>query len=525
MQHQQQAILNTIPDLVWLKDEESRFIAVNAAFGLACGLSPAELLGKSDYDVWPRELAEQYRRDDRLVMTTLEPTHFEEPLEEHSGRRRWIETIKTPYFDESGSVAGTAGIARDIDARKKAEEALASSELNYRELVESTNSIIIRLDVAGRIIFCNESALRFFGYGRDELVGRPIVDTIVPQIESTGRDMHGVITAICADPDRHALSEYENITRDGRRVWISWANKAIVVAAGHQPEILCVGQDITEKRRLQALMVETEKMITIGGLAAGLAHELNNPLGAIIQSTQNLRRRLTAGLAVNEQVAAEVGIDLAGLQQYLERRGIFEILTHITTAGTKAADIIVKMLAFSQNSGLGRSSVNLANLMERAIDFASCDYDLKKRYNFRSITITRAFDPKVPQVIVNVEEIQQVMFNLLKNAAQALAEHPADRLPRIDVKIGVQDGFAVIEVADNGPGIPAAIRAHIFDPFFTTKQVGEGTGLGLSVSYAIIVQHHQGCIQLDSREGEGACFTVWLPCEMANQQVNRVTNE
>lgn len=398
---------------------------------------------------------------------------------------------------------------------------LASSDRNYRELVESTNSIIIRLDMAGRMIFCNEFALRFFGYERDELLWRPIVDTIVPQIESTGRDMRRVIAAICADPDRHALSENENITRDGRRVWVSWANKALAVVPGQEPEILCVGQDITEKKRLQALMLETEKMVTIGGLAAGMAHELNNPLGAIIQSVQNLWRRLSCGLPANEEVAAEEGIDIVALQRYLERRGIFEMLTHITSAGTRAADIIAKMLAFSQKSVIGRTDVQLSELMDRAIDLAACDYDLKKRYDFRGITIRRDYDPTLPPVVANVAEIEQVMFNLLKNAAQALAERPPHRLPRIDVRIGGQDGFAVVEVADNGPGIPGAVRAHIFDPFFTTKQVGEGAGLGLSVSYAIIVQHHQGSIQVDSREGEGARITVRLPCERAKQMANR----
>lgn len=404
---------------------------------------------------------------------------------------------------------------------RTAEKVLASSVPNYRELVESTNSIIIRMDMAGRMIFCNEFARRFFGYERDELLGQPIVDTIVPQIESTGRDMRRVIAAICADPDRHALSENENITRDGRRVWVSWANKALSVVPGQEPEILCVGQDITEKKRLQALMLETEKMVTIGGLAAGMAHELNNPLGAIIQSVQNLRRRLSCGLPANEEVADEEGIDIVALQRYLERRGIFEMLTHITSAGTRAADIIAKMLAFSQKSVIGRTDVRLSELMDRAIDLADCDYDLKKRYDFRGITISRDYDPTLPPVVANVAEIEQVMFNLLKNAAQALAERPADRLPRIDVRIGALDGFAVIEVADNGPGIPAAVRSHIFDPFFTTKQVGEGTGLGLSVSYALIVQHYQGSIQVDSREGEGARFTVRLPCERAKRMANR----
>ncbi len=282
--------------------------------------------------------------------------------------------------------------------------------------------------------------------------------------------------------------------------------------SGQEPEILSVGQDLTEKRRLQAMMLETEKMVTVSGLAAGMAHELNNPLGAIIQGVQNLRRRLSGGLAANEEVAEEVGIDIASLERYLERRGIFDILSHISTAGTRAADLIAKMLAFSQKSVAGRTSVQLSILMDRAIELAACDYDLKKRYDFRSITISRDYDPAAPPVVAHAAEIEQVMFNLLKNAAQALAERPVERQPQIRVRIGALNGFAVIEVADNGPGIPDAVRAHIFDPFFTTKQVGEGTGLGLPVSYAIVVQHHQGSIEVESREGEGARFTVRLPC-------------
>lgn len=509
--HQQQEMLDAIPDLVWLKDGESRYLAANAAFDRACGVSPGELVGKTDYDVWPLDLAEQYRNDDLLVMASGKPMQVEELLEEKGGHRRWLETTKTPYLDESGSVSGTMGIARDIDARKKAENALVSSEYNYRELVERTNSIILRLDAAGRLTFCNEFALRFFGYERDELIGRPVVDTIVPQIESTGRDMRTVIAGICTSPDNYPMSENENITKDGRLVWISWANKAMTVSDGQEPEVLCVGLDITEKRRLQALMFETEKMVTICGLAAGMAHELNNPLGAIIQSVQNLRRRLTGGLVANELVAEEEGIDLASLERYLDRRGIFDMLTHMTAAGTRAADLIANMLAFSQKSFAGRASVQLTTLMDKVIDLAACDYELKKNYDFRSIAISRDYDVAVPPVVVRPAEIEQVMFNLLKNAAQALAARPADRLPLLWVKIAARNGFAVIEVADNGPGIPDSVRAHIFDPFFTTKSVGEGTGLGLSVSYAIVVQNHQGSIEVESREGEGARFTVRLP--------------
>jgi len=518
LQRQQQAILDTIPDMVWLKDTDSRFLTANMAFAKVCGMSPGDLVGKSDYDIWPRELAEQYRQDDQFVMATRQMRQVEEPLEEHDGRRRWIETIKTPFFDEIGGVVGTVGTARDIDARKSAEEALLASEQSYRELVENTNSIILRLDTMGRMTFCNESVVRFFGFSRDELIGRPVYETIVPPTESTGRDLRKIIATMCSDPDHYALSENENIAKDGRRFWVSWANKSVVIAAGQNPEILCIGQDITEKKRLQEMMVETEKMVTIGGLAAGMAHELNNPLGAIIQSVQNLRRRLSIGLAANEKVATETGVDIAAMQEYLNCRGIYDMLAHITTAGTRAADIIAKMLAFSQKSVLGRTSVHLADLVDRAIDLAACDYDLKKRCDFGKIAIVREYDSAVPAVLANVAEIEQVLVNLLKNAAQALVERPADRQPLITVRVASREGFAVMEVADNGPGIPKGYRAHIFDPFFTTKQVGEGTGLGLSVSYAIIVQHHQGSIQVDSREGEGTCFTVLLPCARAKGQ-------
>ncbi|HTY45337.1 MAG TPA: PAS domain-containing protein [Patescibacteria group bacterium] len=123
----QQAILNNIPDIAWLKDKESRFIAVNDAFGRSCGVKPEDLTGKTDLDIWPHELAERYRFDDREVMESGQRKQVEEPLADKEGKVRWIETVKTPIFNEKSEVIGTTGIARDITERKKVEEVLRNS--------------------------------------------------------------------------------------------------------------------------------------------------------------------------------------------------------------------------------------------------------------------------------------------------------------------------------------------------------------------------------------------------------------
>ena len=159
----------------------------------------------------------------------------------------------------------------------------------------------------------------------------------------------------------------------------------------------------------------------------------------------------------------------------------------------------------------------LNEVMDQSIELAGSDYDLKKRYDFRSIDIVREYDPTLPPVTGIVVELEQVFLNLLKNAAHSMMANPVDRPPQIVVRLYQQGEYAVAELEDNGPGMPEEVRRRVFEPFFTTKEPGVGTGLGLSVSYMIVTQNHKGLLEAFSSPDKGTCFCVKLPLSKEEQ--------
>jgi signal transduction histidine kinase len=270
-------------------------------------------------------------------------------------------------------------------------------------------------------------------------------------------------------------------------------------------------EDVTERTRIQALMVQTEKMISVGGLAAGMAHEINNPLGIISQAAQNIERRVSSELPANRQIAEELGIGLETIQAYLAKRDIPQFLWDVREASSRAARIVANMLQFSRKSESTLQSASLADVLDRALELAASDYDLKERYDFRSVEITREYDPVLPAIPMVMVEMEQVFLNLVKNAAQAMADNPPERKPRITLRLKRNERYAVVEVEDNGAGMEENVRRRVFEPFFTTKESGVGTGLGLSVSYMIVTQNHRGLIDVQSTPDQGTLFRIRLP--------------
>jgi signal transduction histidine kinase len=277
---------------------------------------------------------------------------------------------------------------------------------------------------------------------------------------------------------------------------------------------LLVFHDVTEQKKIQEVMIQSEKMISVGGIAAGIAHEINNPLGIVLQASQNLQTRIRPDFPKNLEVARDIGLDLELLDRYMKERKLHVFIEDIREAGKRAAFIVRNMLDFSRRSESARGLCNIGGIAEKSLNLAGSDYDLKKSYDFKRIRVDIVQEGEIPLIFCSETEIEQVFLNLLRNSAQAIAAAPKTVPdPRISVRISAKDEWVRIEIDDNGPGIPPEVQRRIFEPFFTTKKPGEGTGLGLSVSYFIITRGHGGRIWASRNEEGGTRFTIELPAK------------
>lgn len=270
-------------------------------------------------------------------------------------------------------------------------------------------------------------------------------------------------------------------------------------------------EDITENKQTIEMLIQSEKMISMGGLAAGIAHELNNPLSGIIQGTQLIEQRFSEDLKKNQDAAAEVKVDLSGMKQYMEKRSVTRILESIKESGLRASRIISDMLSISRRSDSRKGEAYVHRILDNIVNIARSDYDLKKKYDFKSIDIVKEVDESLPPIFCNETEIGQVILNLLKNAAQALNTVAGDEQPTITLRVEAINDKVRVEIEDNGPGMDESIQSRVFEPFFTTKKKEEGTGLGLSISKKIITLNHKGSISVKSKPGKGSTFTILLP--------------
>jgi PAS domain S-box-containing protein len=398
-----------------------------------------------------------------------------------------------------------AGMGRTVERQIRE---LRAAEEKYRRIFETARVAIFRTTPEGSLIEINPAGLEFLGYdSREDLVASV---TNVAQLYADPAD-RDVIVARLRLEGRVARCEVRLRRKQGDLVWGAVTAHTIRDASGRVSTIESLVDDVTESKRIQDLMVQTEKMTSVGGLAAGMAHELNNPLGIVLQSLENVERRLSPALPANEPAARQVGIDLAAVGRYMALRGISEYLLGARQAAERAAGIIRTMLEFSRTGESVPGPCSLNGIVETALELAAKDYDLGRKFDFRTVKIVRDVDPAALSVTCTAGEMVQVVLNIVKNAAEALANGTTTAEPIIRVTTRADGNFARLEIRDNGPGMDEATRRRVFEPYFSTKGPSGGTGLGLSVAYFIVTKRNAGTITVESNPGEGTQFVVRLP--------------
>lgn len=398
--------------------------------------------------------------------------------------------------------ARTIALELEVQRHSESEARVAGLKDDLADMIDSMPLALITLDRNDVISQWNRQTDEVVGLEGARAVGMPACEALAPfwpAIELSRGKKHfpGQI-----------VTERVHLERDG--VTRAYVVNFYPLARGYlQGGVVIIG-DVTEQDRLQDVLRQTEKMISLGGLAAGMAHEINNPLGIVAQAAQNVQRRTSADLPANRAAAEAAGVSLDGLQQYFEARGIHQFIADIRAAAARAATIVSNMLEFSRRSPSAKGDVKLNDVLDRALVLAASDFDLRKQYDFRRVEVVRNYAPDLAPIHGVVIELEQVFLNLIKNAAQAMATGGVSA-PRLQLGTRADEGYAVVTVEDNGPGMDESTRRRVFEPFFTTKEPGVGTGLGLSVSFAIVTGNHKGTISVQSVKGSGTTFTLRLP--------------
>ena len=377
-------------------------------------------------------------------------------------------------------------------------------QAQYRNVVQDLPLLICRNYLDGEIIFANNTYARYFQVDPDELVGQNFWQFVPAE----KRQSLQVNLAGLGPEKPFLIHEHQVIMADGEVRTMRWTNQ-LVSEEGRQV-VQAFGEDVTEQRLMEAHLLQGEKMATIAGLAAGVAHEINTPLSGILQAIQLIEMGLDPTQEQNRTLAAEYGLDLENLGNYLQQKQLNFFLQGIKESAGNAARIVADLLQFCRPHTNASMLVSLPEMIDRSIELAKADYTLKKEYNIINVEFIREYSPDLPEVNCVGMEIEQVLINLIKNSCQAMAGDDGPIDPHIIFRTKQRGERAVIEVEDNGPGMEPEVCRQVFDPFFTTKDIGKGTGLGLSVSYSIVCNKHGGNIEVESTPGKGTKFIIRL---------------
>jgi PAS domain S-box-containing protein len=474
-------------DGILVLDDSSCIQTANPLAAEITGYNPEELIGMPvrlllDEHGW------RFFEEIRSQATRPPPSDLrlcaDLPLVTRSGTTRETETCFAVIQPEGDRLPLEIFVfIRDLNERIRIQKAFRQANTFLRNIIDSSVDGIIAADRQGNIIIFNQGAQRILGYTSEEVIGKIHITRIYPN-GLAEEIMHRLKTDDYGGQDKMITTRFQAIDKQGRQFPFDLSAALIRDEEGEVMASVGIFTDIREHLAMAAELEDThlqlfqaEKMASLGNLAAGVAHEINNPLSGVLIHAQMLSEKLDPDHEWQED------------------------LKLIADQTLRVKEILKNLLEFSRPPGQAMSSLSMTANIEQAVKIVA------NQAAFHDIEIIRDFQPDLPRIIGDGGQLNQVFINLLVNAADAI-----DGPGRIEISARHGNGRISIEVSDTGVGIPPEHLPQLFEPFFTTKPAGKGTGLGLSTSYGII-QRHGGDISVESRPNQGTTFRITLPVE------------
>lgn len=484
--------IEAAPFSIAIKNLEGQYIQINRRGCKDIGLSFEDIITKTDFEIQEEANAKIITSNDQIVTDGNRDLTVEERLFRKK-EIRFYNTIRFPIYSSENSPVAVCVIAQDVTELKGAQLDL---EIKQRELettkeylqniLENPSSIIITTDMEHKVVSFNRGAEILTGYSREESVGSHI------SFLYKSSKIHDQLLKKMKKQKGYVSEEIQIVKKDKSVLEADTTISELQDNSGTPIGMVGVFHDISMRKQVQQQLIRTDRLDAVGKLGAGMAHEINNPTAVVMEAV---------GLA------AELAESDPGIRFSRSFNELMSALNVVKQQARRISEITGRLLGFASQSERYTEEVNVNSVIKEVLTFT---FDYK---NYSNITVKTELLEEIPRLFISSFQLQQVLANIIDNSIDAIG----DGKGIIKVKTSVQGTDAIIEICDDGAGIPQEYLDRIFDPFITTKPVGKGTGLGLSICYGIINQMG-GKIDVESRQGEGACFKISLPVKIRNNK-------
>ena len=485
------SFIDNSPSAIFLKDPEGRYKLANKRFGEWFEKLPAEIIDKNSFDLFPEDIAKRFIARDQTVLDKREGSEREVELPFADGQQRMIHFNKFPVSRADGAIIGVGVIGTDITERKISEKALKDSQELFKSIIDNVPSAIVLKDHEGRLSLVNRRFEEWYGVAADDAIGRTTHELFPENFATTvavqdrGTPLSGKAESVEVEAD---VSFADNTVHR-----IASTNFLVPSSVDGSPVVATISTDITQQRKSDEQLRQAQKMEAVGQLTGGVAHDFNNLLGVIIGNLDFLDELLVDDSDQQELIATALQAALQG------------------------AEMTSRLLAFSRKQALNPVSIDLNTLVHGMTD-------LLKRALGETVTIRNVTSPNLKIVKIDSGQLETALLNLAVNARQAMTGGGQLTIETSNVELDhdyaeyheeVEAGiYAMLAVSDTGTGMSSTVLEHAFDPFFTTKEVGQGSGLGLSMVFGFMKQSN-GHISIYSEEDEGTTVKLYFPASEA----------